>query len=147
MKARVLLKKKSVQKQATVREASNIINIAIQNEIGNMKSSDMDLTTFNLRTCVANTNPILCLCTRSVREWNGKENDHDAHVKTIRRFFRVCMMLFTTNASYNTTLHHLIAEAMKVNGGSRVLNRLGVCISADTYERLVTTVADFKCVE
>ena len=27
------------------------------------------------------------------------------------------MMLFTTNASYNTTLHHLIAEAMKVNGG------------------------------
>ena len=74
-----------MQKQATVREASNIINDAIQNEIGNMKSSDMDLTTFNLRTCVANINPILwdfvCLCTRSVREPNGKENDHDAHVK------------------------------------------------------------------
>lgn len=90
-----------------MREASNIINDAIQNEIGNMKSSNMDLTTFNLRTCVANINPILwdfvCLCTRSVREPNGKENDHDTHVKTIRRFFRVCMMLLTTNASYNTT--------------------------------------------
>ena len=55
-------------------------------------------------------------------------------------------MLLTTNSSCATALHHLVADTVEVNGGSRnlmrVLNRLVVSVSADTHDRLVTEVAE-----
>ena len=55
-------------------------------------------------------------------------------------------MLFATNPSCDTTLHHLVTDTVEVCGGSRqlirVLNRLGACVSADTHDRLVTNVAE-----
>ena len=54
--------------------------------------------------------------------------------------------MFTTNSSCVTTLHHLIADTVEVDGGSRqlikVLNRLGACVANDTHDRLVTDVAE-----
>lgn len=56
----------------------------------------------------------------------------------------VCLMLFATNPSCDTMIHHLVADTNDVCGGSRqlmrVLNRLGVCVSADTHDRFVTQV-------
>ena len=103
---------------------------------------------------IESTNSLLwefiCLCTRSVRECVGRTNSDDdsddKHTKTIRRYFLLCVMLFTTNSSCDTTLHHLVADTVEVCGGSRklirVLNRLSACVSADTHDRLVTSVAE-----
>ena len=45
-------------------------------------------------------------------------------------------------------LHHLVAEAIEVQGGLRkltkLLNRLGSCVAVDTHDRLVTAVAEGK---
>ena len=53
-------------------------------------------------------------------------------------------MLYATNPSCSTTLHHLVADTVEVTGGSRylirVLNRLGVSVAADTHDRLFTDV-------
>ena len=55
-------------------------------------------------------------------------------------------MMFATNASCDTTMHHLVADSVEVCGGSRnlvnILNRLGVSVSTDTHDRLVTCVAE-----
>ena len=138
------------QHQTTLREAGCIINEAIQGEIKRLKSYPTDLTTFNLDTSLSDCNAVLwefvCSCTRSIRERSGRPNSDDAHVKTMRRFFIMSAMLFTTNSSCDTTLHHLVADTVEVMGGSRqlirVLNRLGVCVSPDTHDRLVTQVAE-----
>ena len=55
-------------------------------------------------------------------------------------------MLLATNPNCNTVLHHLVADTVEVCGGSRqlikILNRLGMCVSTDTHDRLVTYVAE-----
>ena len=48
--------------------------------------------------------------TRSVRERSGRANSDDKYTRNIRRFFIICQILFTTNSSCATTLHHLIAD-------------------------------------
>ena len=134
---------------AILREAGNIINDAIHQEVSRQKSSHTDLTTFSLDDSLTDNNTLLwdfvCSCTRSVRERTGRANNDDAHVKTIRRLFIMCAMPFATNSSCDTALHHLVADTVEVLGGSRklirVLNRLGVCVSSDTHDRLVTQVA------
>ena len=81
-----------------------------------------------------------------MRERSGRANSDDTHVKNVRRFFIICLMLFATNPSCDTTLHHLVADTVEVCGGSRqlirVLNQLGACVSADAHDRLVTDVAE-----
>ena len=128
-----------------VRETGNILNDIIHNEIRRQKEEITDLTTFSLTDSIQAINPLLwdfvCLCTRSVRERSGRASSDDTHVKNVRRFFIICLMLFATNPSCDTTLHHLVADTVEVCGGSRqlirVLNRLGACVSTDTHDRLV----------
>lgn len=126
------------------------MNDVIHNEIRRLKEKITDLTTFSLAESIQAINPLLwdfvCLCTRSVRERSGRANSDYTHVKNVRRFFIICLMLFATNPSCDTTLHHLVTDTVEVCGGSRqlirVLNRLGACVSADTHDRLVTNVAE-----
>ena len=46
----------------------------------------------------------------------------------------------------NTVLHHLVTDSVDMLAGSRklikLLNRLGVCVSCDTHDHLVTQVAE-----
>ena len=119
-------------------------------EVRTHQSRDANLTSFDLSASINSINPqlweFICLCTRSIRDRTGHQNSDDAHTKTVRRFFIACMMLFTTNPSCDTVLHHLVAESVEVNGGSRhlmrVLNRLGACVSTDTHDRFVTKTAE-----
>ena len=80
----------------------------------------------------------------SMRGCTSHVNSDDDHTQTVRNFFDICLMLFTTNSSCATALHHLVADTIEVSGGSRILmrilNRLGG--SADTHDRLVTKVAE-----
>ena len=54
--------------------------------------------------------------------------------------------MLATNPVCNTELHHLVADAIEVCGGSRkllrILNRLGICVSCDTHDRFVTSIAE-----
>ena len=76
----------------------------------------------------------MCSYTKSVRQRTGRANSDNQVPKNVRRFFIICQMLFATNPSCATTLHHLVADTVEVNGGSRylirVLNRLGVSVCA-----------------
>ena len=133
-----------------LREAGNILNNIIHDEIRRLKASDIDLTMFSLMDSIRDANQPLwefvCSCTRSVRERTGRSDADQTYLKTLRRFFIICMLLFATNPSCDTTMHHLVADRVEVCGGSRelirTLNRLGVCVSPDTHDRLVTSVAE-----
>ena len=64
-----------------------------------------------------------------------KANRNDSQVRTIRRFFCVCVLLFTINSQCSFPMHTLLAEAIETCGGSKLLvkmlNRLGVCASPE----------------
>lgn len=136
--------------ESLLTEAGNVINDIIHEETKRTSNDITDLTNFTLDESIENTNSLLwnfvCLCTRSKRERTRESNKDDAHTKTVRRYFIVCMMIFATNPSFNTLLHHLVADTVEVCGGSRrlirILNRLGVCVSTDTHDRLVTYLAE-----
>ncbi len=61
--------------------------------------------------------------------------------KKIRRYFILCCILFCTDARCSRPLHQLITNVVESQGGSalliKILNRLGVCTSADTLSRFV----------
>ena len=82
----------------------------------------------------------------SVRGRTSHANTDDDHLKSVRKYFIICTLLFTTNPTCATTMHHLVADTVEVNGGTRnlirVLNRLGVSVASDTHDRLVTDVAE-----
>ena len=139
-------------KIALLNEAADVINDIILEEIQKHRQCTVDLTTFNLEDHIKDMNPLLwqfvTSCTRSFRERTNRPHGHgdDAHVKKLRNYFIICMLMFATNACSATSLHHFIADTVEVCGGSRqllkVLNRLGVSVSADTHDRLVTYVAE-----
>ncbi|SMN12415.1 hypothetical protein SPBRAN_865 [uncultured Candidatus Thioglobus sp.] len=133
-----------------LREAGDIINDIVHDTIRDQKQKKIDLTTFDLRECIGSTSEVLwdfiSSCTRSVRERTGRPYSSDNHIRNVRRFFIISQLLFSTNPSCATTLHHLVADTIEVNGGSRqlirVMNRLGVSVASDTHDRLVTEVAE-----
>ncbi len=121
-------------RESVLREASNIINDLLHTEIRRLKEESVDLTTFSLKESIENTNRSLGISLILHKVSAGtdrKSNSDDNHTKTVRRFFLICQMLFTTNSSCATALHHLVADTVEVNGGSRylirVLNRLCCC--------------------
>ena len=133
-----------------LREAGQIINELIHDEIRKLRGISINLTTFDIAQSITAINPelwdFICQCTQSVRGRAGQTNKDDENMKTIRRFFIINMMMYTTNPFTCTTVHHLLADTVEVCGGSRqllrILNRLGVTVSSDTHDRLVTEVAE-----
>lgn len=132
-------------------EAGAIINDKIHKEIKEEEKRTINLTTFNLNESIDSIDlelwNFICCCTRTKRERKSNENE-DKHTKNIRKFFLLCIMMFTTNSLCTIVLHHLVADAVEVYGGScsllKILNRLGVSVSSDTHERLVVSVAEAK---
>ena len=84
----------------------------------------------------------ICTITQSVSEHQGKGKMTEAsHVKTVRRFFCFCALMFCTNDRCSMPLHNLITDMVDGLGGSslliKLLNRLGICSSADTLARSI----------
>ena len=86
------------------------------------------------------------LLTESVSERRGtstvsKSDSASYHIKRIIRFFLLCCMMFITDDRCSIPLHILIADLVEGQGGSawlhKILNRLGVCASADTLSRFI----------
>ena len=113
-------------KIALLNEAADVINDIILEEIQKHRQCTVDLTTFNLEDHIKDMNPLLwqfvTSCTRSFRERTNRPHGHgdDAHVKKLRNYFIICMLMFATNACSATSLHHFIADTVEVCGGSRL---------------------------
>ena len=63
------------------------------------------------------------------------------HIKRVRRLFLVCAILFCTDNRCSFPLHTLLADIVESQRGStlllQMLNRLGICASADTLSRFI----------
>ncbi len=85
----------------------------------------------------------ICSITQSVRESRRSitMDETQTHTKKVRRYFILCCILFCTDARCSRPLHQLITNVVESQGGSalliKILNRLGVCASADTLSRFV----------
>ena len=84
----------------------------------------------------------ICFLTQplSTRAINN-ENTCASATRKLRRFSCVCMLLFTMNSQCSFPLHTVLADVVETCGGSvrllKILNRLGVCASADTHARYI----------
>ena len=88
----------------------------------------------------------ICLLTRSTSERRGTSKVTDPqssayHIKRVRRLFLVCAILFCTDNRCSFPLHTLLADIVESQRGStlllQMLNRLGICASADTLSRFI----------
>ena len=85
--------------------------------------------------------------TRSISErkgYNVKTNQPETlayHVKKVRCLFCLCTLMFCADDRCSVPFHTLISDTIESCGGStqliRILNRLGVCSSADTLARSI----------
>ena len=87
----------------------------------------------------------ITLLTESVSERRGtsivsKTDSASYHIKRIRRVFLLCCMMFITDDRCSIPLHILIADLVGQGGSAwlhKILNRLGVCASADTLSQFI----------
>ena len=99
---------------------------------------------------VSNIDPQLwnamCCLTRSKSEIRGTSKAINPgspafHVKKVRRFFLLCAIMFNVDDRCSMPMHTLITDVVESQGGSsvlvKILNRLGVCSSADTLARFI----------
>ena len=79
--------------------------------------------------------------TRNVSENRGKSADTQSHIKKVRFYFIICMLMYCTDDTCNFPMHNLLTDMVETLGGSttliRILNRLGICTSSDTLLRTI----------
>jgi hypothetical protein len=131
------------------------INTRIHQQVRHYLAADMKFSyrfdKLNINRLLSEMDPKLWAfvisITRSVSERKGctsKASDQATpthHVKKVRRLFCLCALLFCTDDRCYIPLHNLITDIVESCGGStllvRILNRLGVCSSADTLARTI----------
>ena len=101
-----------------LRETGNILNDIIHDEIRTLKVSNIDLTMFSLIDNIKDADQpfweFVCSCTKSVQERTGCLDTDQTYLKTLCRFFSICLLLFATNPSCDTTTYHLVADRVEV---------------------------------
>lgn len=130
-------------------EAGNIVNDLIHSEITKSTKSDLiSMDQLNIEEQINNIDPALWafieLITRTIRKTEVTEEN--AHVKNLRRYYILCLLIFCTNSQQPTVLHTLLSDTIEVCGGSRklmrIFNRFGAVSSPDTHDRFVTDIAE-----
>ncbi len=126
----------------------NSLNKIIHQQIGkNLEEERMapfDFNDIKIDDLIAQTDKTLWKAiTQSVGESRRSitMDETQTHTKKVRRYFILCCILFCTDARCSRPLHQLITNVVESQGGSalliKILNRLGVCASADTLSRFV----------
>ena len=129
---------------------NKLIHTQIESYLCASAKCPLDYDDINLDEQISNLDHKLwnaiCILTQSKSEIRGtsKVNDHQStahHVKKVRRFFLLCAILFCTDDRCSIPMHTLMTDLVESQGGSsvlvRVLNRLGVCSSADTLAHFI----------
>ena len=141
------------------REVLEALNERVQAQIKTFNGKDLDLislehSNFDIERVIGELDPILWeainVLTQSVSERRGtsavlKEGSAERHIKRVRRLFLLCSLLFTVNDHCSSPMHILVADILESQGSTallhQILNRLGVCASADTLARFVQSKA------
>ena len=108
------------------------------------------LTSWKLTGFISEMDPTLWSAitslTRSISERRDTSRVSDTttpihHTKKVRRFYCLCVLMYCTDDRCHLPLHNLITDTVDSLGSSalqiRILNRLGVCSSADTLYRSI----------
>lgn len=136
---------------ATIHSASRLINEKVLTEIKKLSENYKEPKDLDIAAFITNCDPLLwdfvCTITESARESAGcKQSESYIHTKKTRRFFILCLLMYTIQPSFRSPIHIAVTDAVQVCGGSRelikILNRLGVAASADTHESFVTSIAE-----
>ena len=132
--------------------ATHMINGLFHEEIKTKSFSNLlvDPTVFSIDEYLQNVNPLLTefLYTATSTVHECQHCSKIEHVKKVRIFFILCLLIFCTNTKQPTFMHHLLSDVVEVCGGTRqlmrILNRLGCVNSPDTHDRFVTQHAEAK---
>ena len=116
---------------------------------------DTEHSNFSIEHLINEIDPVLweaiAILTQSVSERRGtsavlKEGSAESHIKRVRRLFLLCSLMFTVNDHCSSPMHVLVADILESQGSTallhQILNRLGVCASADTLSRFVQSKAE-----
>ena len=122
-----------------LREAGDIINDLIHEEISKQDSDNIyeggDIKEMKIDEEIKSINPYLWSfiesATRTVHERKSGYNDErNVHIKKLRRFYSLRLLMYCTNSQKPTKLHFLLADIVEMCGGSRnltkILNQLGI---------------------
>ena len=125
---------------------NKLIHTQIESYLCASAKCPLDYDDLNLDEQISKLWNTMCVLTQSKSEIRGtsKVNEYQStahHVKKVRRFFLLCAILFCTDDRCSIPMHTLMTDLVEIQGGSsvlvRILNRLGVCSSADTLARFV----------
>ena len=106
---------------------------------------------FDPNTVLSKLDPHLVKCmhilTAPVRG-RHKLLDGEQDTTSVKKFFCLATILFTTNNQCYMPLHYILTYAIVCMGGSaelvRVLNRFGACVSLDTHNRISTRIVTMR---
>ena len=137
--------------EQVLNEAGHIINDLLHKEF-NKTSEQMisdDPTSFNIESIISSIDSKLWkfiqTATSLARE-RSKNLGLSDHKKKLRQFCILCLLMFCTNPNKPTKFHILLADAVEMHGGSRVLikllNQFGIVSSTDTHDWFVTAIAE-----
>lgn len=108
-----------------------IKNLVQQDTVSPHSIEDIDIDNF-INDLDKDIWTAVCVLTQPI----SKQDDTAVH--KIRRFFCVCILMFTTNRHCSFPLHTFLTDAIETYGGSpklvKLLNWLGVCVSSDTHK-------------
>ena len=134
----------------SIGDFNKLVHGQIDSYLSTHDNALQDYDEFNIDGHISNVDPQLwsaihCI-TRSKSEIRGTSKAIDPtsqafHVKKVRRFFLLCAIMFNTDDRSSMPMHTLLTDIVESQGGSsvlvQILNRLGVCSSADTLARFI----------
>ena len=120
-----------MDKAIVLREAGDIINNLIQNEISKQSCPYIPTTPedVNIDKIVGEIDPVLWRflesITRTVRNRkNAGIEERNVHVKKLRRLYSLCTpLMYCTNSQKPTILHVFLTDIIEMCGGSRNLKK------------------------
>ena len=128
--------------QQKLSSVCNNLNSKIHHNIENLIKNDAlqphKIEEINIDECIAKFNPDVWTALNLLTKPRTASSNN---TRQVRRFFCMCVLLFTTNSQCSYPLHTLLTDAIETCHGSgrlvKLLNRLGACASADTHARYV----------
>ena len=136
-------------------ELNDKMHSQVKHYLAKEKENPFDYANMDLDALINDTDPTLweavCLLTRSKSEQRQLSRVSDPssqahHIKRVRCFHLLCMILYCTDDRCSLPLHTLITDVIDSQGGTalliKILNRFGVCASLDTLLRFVQYKSD-----
>lgn len=143
----------AVPEAAVLFSAGKIINKKLQAGIQKTfeypkEPKDVDIDAF-IKSCDPLLWDFINTITESNREAEGREYcEIYEDTKKIRRFFIICVLMYTIQPSIKSPIHIALTDAVEVCGGLevliKILNRLGVTVSTVAHQTFVTSIAELE---